>query len=277
LNANEWAALEAADLRRRRQHPPKRASFALGDFASAFGFVPAGIPLEVVPVSLTGTRDDTSTKVDLTGMLILRRASLETIVRTQKTKGAEQGRVDAVLRELADNLSRWIEDISTAPEFDKLSAKDVGRYLWVPGVLSRLQHIRHIGTPSERKHARRLLRMLVSQVGRPPKARTETEDAKVLQACIVARADRKFLAGINLYLERRKRQGYDSSSDLVARDLRQMRLSQIQIDAIIGCRSVESAVTRYVAATRELKPNSVKTMVSRAQAARRQEYLASIG
>src|SRR5262249_31353050 len=162
-------------------------------------------------------------------------------VRERSNAISLTGDCNEILRELADNLSTWIADISTFPELEKLSSRDFARYLWVPSVGQRLRFLRRYGSPSEIKHARRLLRSILSKSGRPQKKLEDTADFQIFETWRAASNDPKFHEGVVLYLRRKADGGYASDDEEARQELTRIGLSTIHVNATVGCRDFQNA------------------------------------
>lgn len=291
LTPNEWEALTLAAKKRRKKVKPKFASFSMS--------VATQLPLEVVPISFN--RDATR---EVIGVVLLRRNALEAAIQ-----GARGGRdaplesrpehippedqtkyhCDKLVDELADNIGPWLADILALPLshscllpedclrlIEALPIQQLSRWLWVPSVVHSLDTLLNQG-PQEAKRVKQLLRSWMSRPGRPTLALTEQKDVQVFNAWSQAAADQKFQEGAALFLRRKKAGTYASDDDLIILELKKIGLDANQIDAIVGCRTVQGAINGLVALKYRLQPSSVKTIVSRARNNRRKAYLACLG
>jgi hypothetical protein len=111
---------------------------------------------------LNADSGDNWTKVQLTGVLLVRRTHLESAVRKRPSAKDCAAACNTVLRDLADSLSAWVTDIARFPELERLSSQELGDYLWTPRVLNRLKYILRRGDREERDHLKKQFKRLLS-------------------------------------------------------------------------------------------------------------------
>jgi hypothetical protein len=286
LSANEWDALSAAASRPHKK--PERASVVFS--------VASGLPIEAVPVSLSGEVDG-----DPIGILLVRRKSLEGAVKKapheryvkfeawrQHTPATEHTsrRVDNVLNEIADNVGLWIAAMITLPlspsclsiddcvrVLQLMPPKQLDRWLWVPSVTQSVQRIRLHGSPQQRKTAQKILKAGMSKPGPVPKELSDLEDIKIARESAAVEVP---LAG---YLD--ENQGFlmeYSARDQFREALNALGCTDAEISqAAVGALTARGVADAIVAMRRRQPPESIAVRAARGRKLLRDRRHASIG